>query len=209
MTLFVWDYHGTLEKGNERAVLELSNMALAQEGHSERFTQEHLHALYGKRWLQWFEALLPNTGAEVHAELQRVVLEIDKTHPDIRRRYIRPNDNSHAVLDYLGRAHEQIVISNCHDIGFFLRLTEMEVQFPTWRRFATAATTPAKSKQQLFDDYLNGKKPERIVLIGDSPEDLSLRPADVTYIYAHPGLPFRECDATYKTHTLLDVLREF
>ncbi len=55
MKLFVWDFHGTLEKGNEYAVLEMSNIILEKHGHKERFTELQCRELYGKKWYEFFE----------------------------------------------------------------------------------------------------------------------------------------------------------
>tara|TARA_B100000315_G_C14385854_1_gene499607 strand:+ start:617 stop:769 length:153 start_codon:yes stop_codon:yes gene_type:complete len=47
--LFVWDYHGVMEKGNEKAVTEVSNLALQKLGFSQRFTEEESKQLYGSK----------------------------------------------------------------------------------------------------------------------------------------------------------------
>lgn len=41
MKLFVWDFHGVLEKGNEGAVLEISNKILGDFRYKERFRDTH------------------------------------------------------------------------------------------------------------------------------------------------------------------------
>lgn len=39
MILFVWDFHGVLEKDNEKAVVDISNQVLSEAGFKEKFTQ--------------------------------------------------------------------------------------------------------------------------------------------------------------------------
>lgn len=58
-SLVVWDFHGTLERGNEYAVLETSNDVLEQWGYSERFTEEDAIRLYGLKWQAYFADIPP------------------------------------------------------------------------------------------------------------------------------------------------------
>ena len=46
MKLFVWDFHGVLEKGNDLAVLDITNKVLEQAGYSERLNED-----FGRRIL--------------------------------------------------------------------------------------------------------------------------------------------------------------
>jgi len=48
----------------------------------------------------------------------------------------------------------------------------------------------------------------RIIVIGDSPQDMIPLPRAVHYLYAHKGVSFRECESTYRIRDLRDVLRE-
>ena len=47
MKLFVWDLHGVLEKGNEIALLEISNIILKKFGYLEKFSIEDCIKLNG------------------------------------------------------------------------------------------------------------------------------------------------------------------
>src|SRR3989344_7018436 len=98
MKLFIWDFHGTLEKGNERAVMELSNEALKRRGYAERFGAEHIHQLYGKKLYEYFAFLLPHKSTAEHLRLQQDFIAIHKEQPDIIARGIAPNDHAAAVL---------------------------------------------------------------------------------------------------------------
>jgi len=60
MKLFIWDLHGTLEQGNERAAIDMSNQILERFGYRERFSDEDVFKLYGLKWFQYFEYLLPH-----------------------------------------------------------------------------------------------------------------------------------------------------
>jgi len=50
MKLFVWDFHGVLEKDNEKAVVKITNIVLSQSGYSERLNIDDCHRFYGLRW---------------------------------------------------------------------------------------------------------------------------------------------------------------
>lgn len=47
MKLFVWDFHGVLEKDNDLAVLDISNKVLEQSGYAERFSEEKIVSTTG------------------------------------------------------------------------------------------------------------------------------------------------------------------
>ena len=71
MKLFIWDFHGTLEKGNERGVIALSNEALKRRGYTERFSEDHIQKLYGRKWHEYFAFLLPHEIPATHLSLQQ------------------------------------------------------------------------------------------------------------------------------------------
>ncbi|MBU6389829.1 hypothetical protein KGQ71_04940, partial [Patescibacteria group bacterium] len=74
MKLFVWDFHGVLEKGNEQAVLEVSNLILRDFGFDQQFSREEIYRLYGQRWCDYFAHLLPDTQEELHLQLQHACI---------------------------------------------------------------------------------------------------------------------------------------
>lgn len=56
MKLFVWDFHGVLEQGNEDAVLVISNQILHNFGYTEQFTPAQNRQLYGRKWYEYYTA---------------------------------------------------------------------------------------------------------------------------------------------------------
>ena len=66
MKLFVWDFHGTLEKDNEGAVFKISNKVLENLGYKERLTKEDNFMLYGRKWSDYFAYLLPKEPEKTH-----------------------------------------------------------------------------------------------------------------------------------------------
>ncbi len=212
MKLFIWDFHGTLEKGNERAVIELSNEALARRGYAERFDDAHVSSLYGIKWHEYFAHILPHEPTAIHLQLQEDAIALGRKQPETISRYIAPNDHVTEVLAAIKETHDQILISNASPVHIvkFLHLIGLQNFFPEGKYFGTDSHHPdAKtSKQDIAEEYIAGKKFDRIIAIGDSPQDMIPLPDAVHYLYAHPNKAFKESIATYRIHDLRDVLRE-
>ena len=214
MKLFVWDFHGTLEKGNEAAVLENSNAVLEMFGYAERFSLKDCIDLYGLKWYEYFAFLLPHETKEKHLELQQAALDYQYSHPEIIARHIKPNDHAHEVLDAIAEKHYQIVVSNTSpsDLLVFLKAVEMVKYFPDGQAFGVDSHSPGsfRTKRAALEKILLLIHFEGIVTIGDSKDDIELASAHngVSYLYAHPGKDFRDANAIYKIRDLRDILRE-
>lgn len=186
MKLFIWDFHGTLEKGNERAVIELSNEALKRRGYDERFDIGHIRQLYGKKWYEYFKYLLPYESPEIHLQLQKDSVAVHRERPEIIASFIAPNDHASAVLTAIDAVHDQILISNTQPahIAEFLDLTGLRDFFPDGKHFGTDSHHPdAKTtKQEIADEYARGKQFDQIIAIGDSPQDMIPFPDAIHYL---------------------------
>lgn len=97
MKLFVWDFHGVLEKDNEKAVIDISNQVLKRAGYKERFTDKDNERLYGVKWYQYFEDLLPGLSNEGHLSLQAACFKFAE-------------DNLHILR---GTLSQMITLSRC------------------------------------------------------------------------------------------------
>lgn len=201
MKLFVWDFYGTLERGNELAVREVSNTVLNEFCYEKHFTEQDCHTLYGKHWWEYFAHLLPEEPHERHLELEEAAFTLSNSQPDIIARHIQPNEHAH---DVLAQILHQILISHTRpeSLGIFRDAVGMHGYFPQ--------TFASKTKQDILRRYLQEKSFDHIVVIGDSPHDVALVAVagGVSYLYSHPGKPFRDCPADYHIRDLRDVLRE-
>jgi phosphoglycolate phosphatase-like HAD superfamily hydrolase len=212
--LFVWDFHGVLEEGNENAVREISNCVLAEHGYPERFSDEDISTLYGRKWYEYFTHLLPGESVDTHVALQAAC----QSYPEARNiinRYVRPTPQSHGVLrEVQDSGNEQVLISNCspRSLEFFIDCCNVRQFFPDGRRFAVSAHAPGchVHKNLALEEFLKGRQYGGIVIIGDSPADMELVQVrgGVTYLYTHPGKQFRECPADYRINDLRELLRE-
>ncbi len=212
--LFIWDYHGTLEKGNENVVLQYTNMALAQLGYTRRMTEEENIKLYGIAWWQYFEHLLPEESHQTHLLLQNTCLEIEEEHPELWDKYLRPTDGLHEVVQSIHQSpHDQIIISGTeeHVIGRFVAAIGLLPYFPEGKHFATNTKLGSRyTKQDILKQYMKDKAFDHLVAIGDNPRDLAFvaEYPNTTYLYSHPGWEFRDCDATYKIRDVREILKE-
>lgn len=212
MKLFIWDFHGVLEKGNEFAVQELTNNTLEEFGYKRRLTQDETLALYGNKWHEYFSYLLPDEPHEVHMRLQSATVE--RQDWTCIERYIKPNNHSHLVLDAIQKKHDQVVISNTQpkSLTMFLRLVKQDRFFPSSHAFAVSAHDDSghRTKEEALHDFLKTRDYDGVVIIGDSPSDMNLRKVagGTTYLYTHPHLPHKDCDADYKIADLRMVLNE-
>jgi phosphoglycolate phosphatase-like HAD superfamily hydrolase len=206
MKLFVWDYHGTLEKGNELAALDISNRALEKFGYTQRFTAQDAVDLYGKKWYEYFEYLLPNETPEVHTALQEACFEWPEA-DKIVAAYLQPNDFAQEVVAAIHRkSHTQILISNTTDraLPIFVAQAGLSDYFGTANAFAVAghARDVKRSKTDVLAEYVASlTEPPEIILIGDSQKDVELMSGEnvKAFWYRHPTLPMAVTDKPHIT----------
>jgi phosphoglycolate phosphatase-like HAD superfamily hydrolase len=210
MKLFVWDFHGVLEKDNEKAVIDISNQVLAQAGYKERFTDEDNERLYGLKWHQYFEDLLPGLSKEEHLSLQAACFKFAEDNLHILEKHIKPNDYAAAVLARLAKAgHQNITISNTRqsDLVWFLNTVNLRRFFNDEHIIGVNAHQTHQTKLDALQAYLKGKKFDKIIAIGDAEADLELGKAvgAVTYFYKHPH---RKHETTKNADHIINDLRK-
>ena len=214
MKLFVWDFHGVLEKDNEKAVIEISNRVLENENFKERFTDEDNDRYYGLKWYQYFENLLPSLSKEECLKLQAKCLDNQSKNKSIISSIIKPADYAIQVVQNIkDSGHEQIVISNTRneDIIWFLESVNLRDFFNDNQIFGINSHQTNSSKIDFLKNYLNGKKFDDIISIGDSEGDLELGKTvnGTTYYYRHPNRKHEKTTkADYFIHDLREVLNE-
>ncbi len=215
MKLFVWDLHGVLEYGNHRAAVDISNAILGRFGHPERFTYEDGIELYGRKWYEYFEWLLPDARHGHCLELQDACFELSESDLVFQRQWLSATPCAQPVLAKIKEQHEQLLISNTRsgNLEIFLKTLQLE-EFFSAPQTALAVDghmqAADRTKNDVLLEYLDGRghSYEEIVIIGDSPSDMRLADVagGVTYLYAHPEFPFRTANADRHIRDLCSVV---
>jgi phosphoglycolate phosphatase-like HAD superfamily hydrolase len=212
--LFVWDFHGVLEKDNDLAVLEISNKVLEQAGYKERFSDEDNRKFYGLKWFQYFEKLIPKLSIEECLTLQAACFKFAEENLHILKKHIKPNDHAATTLEAIKLAgHDQIVLSNTRptDLLWFVSAIGIGKYFPPEKVIGVNAHEKHGTKQDALREYVNLHKPSKLVIIGDSVSDMNLAniAGGVTYFYKHPHINHQdETLSDYIISDLREVLKE-
>ncbi len=218
MKLFVWDFHGVLEKGNDDAIVEITNLALESHGYFRRMTQHEAEILAGMCWHEYFSFLLPELSNEKCKELQSTCFKISQKHPEIVEKYIQLNEHADFVLSSIQNSkHQQILISNTapKSLDFFIETVGIEKYFLQSHRFGIDSHTQKTiTKKNCLAEFLKNKNHfESIISIGDSPSDMALTDLNIPlqgigYLYSHPDRQHRTAKCHYKINDLRYVLQE-
>ena len=214
MKLFVWDFHGVLEQDNEKAVIQISNAILKKNGFVERFSDDDVDKLYGLKWYQYFEYLLPDLSLDECKKLQADCLENQKENREIITSIIKPSKNALTVLSAIKKSrHHQIVISNTHpnDITWFLDAVGIRKFFNDDQIFGVNAHQTHGCKSDALKSYMDNNNFEQVVCIGDSVADMELGRSvgAVNYFYKHPHRHHESTDlADYYIKDLAKLKKE-
>lgn len=212
MKLFVWDFHGVLEKDNDLAVLDISNSILALHGYDVRLSEADVRAYYGLKWYEYFEKVLPGLEKEAYLALQAECFDYDNK--AIVAKYIKPTDHALEVLKTIkDNGHDQILLSNTrpYDLDWFIDLVGMKKYFPKAKLFGVNAHQTHSNKSEALVNYLENNKFDDIVIIGDSESDMALKEVTdgKTYFYSHPHLKLNSAVmADYVITDLRKILKE-
>ncbi len=216
MKLFIWDLHGTLEQGNELAVVELSNKIAEDFGFTQKFTDEDGLSLYGLRWYEYFEFLLPNEPHETHIKLQEACFDYSNSEDGIKliAKHIKPSKNAVEVIKSIHGVHDQIVLSNTvpESLPVFLGALGILQYFPEDKAYAVNqhVREAKRTKTDVMNEYLSDKSYDQLVVIGDSDSDMQLA-EDISakaYLYAHEGVKHRSERGHHKISDLQELLTE-
>jgi phosphoglycolate phosphatase-like HAD superfamily hydrolase len=214
MNLFIWDFHGVLEKYHEQSVVEVTNKVLEEFGFSSRLDIDLCIKLYGKRWAEYFKILCPGADEETIKAMIKKGIEISNQ-GSFSFRHIKPNDYSHEVLTAIKKAgHENLILSNTHPevLGRFLDSINI-TEFIDHKIGADSHRKDMHSKMNmkipLIKEFLNSRKYDKIIAIGDTEDDIDLGKAvgAITYLFSKRGFS-KETNADYKISDLREILKE-
>lgn len=217
MKLFVWDFHGVLEKGNDDIVFEITNNVLEKHGHSRRMSKEECELLSGRLWRNYFLYLIPELNENEASMLHSACIEMEQNSPELFDKHIKLNDHVEYVLEAIQKSnHSQILISNTQPkiLDFYVKLIGIKDYFPSTHRFGVdSSTCNRKTKKDHLHEFLDDNKNfKEIISIGDSPSDMDLinvpSMKGTSYLYSYPTRAHRIAECHYKIDDLRRVLQE-
>ncbi|MEM5814410.1 MAG: HAD hydrolase-like protein [Candidatus Aenigmatarchaeota archaeon] len=206
--LYAWDFHGTLEKGNEQNVRNICQSVLEQFGYYRKVTLDEVIYLYGRSWGSYFKALVPSLQQET---VDKMVEEAVKMSAKISHKNIAPMDYALDVLLLLKlRGHDNIVVSNSRAYRLAAFVESVGIT-PLLR--GVYGIESAKERDEKFDpvDFkaaqimraANGY--EKVFMIGDSETDIEAGLlAGATSILFNP----RKKQVETKAHRTITDLRD-
>jgi phosphoglycolate phosphatase-like HAD superfamily hydrolase len=164
-TIFVWDFHGTLEKDNDKVVHIVCNKVLQEHGINRPVSMEEVVALYGMPWAGYFRHL---TGSKDENYIQQLCKRATELSRKFSPMYTKPADGAEELLASLKRAgHTNIVLSNTTPD----RLLEF-MQLVGLTGYADARISSEGDKTVQLKKWLDGKRFDRIFVIGDNEPDI-------------------------------------
>jgi len=203
--LFVWDFHGVLEKDNELAVHGVTNLVLGEFGYEERASIDDIHKMYGLPWGEYFRLLVPGIEEEPVGEMVRRCRELGRP---AARRHCKPRDHALETLRKISEGgHANILVSNTaqDDLRFFMDI----VGVTPFIDGAIGIGKKTTSKADIIEDHAAKKSYHKIVVIGDTEKDVEagLTNGATTYLF-DPKDNRRQTKAHHVITDLRRVLRE-
>ena len=224
--LFVWDFHGVLEKGNEKAVQELCNFVLKKFGINREMTLEETLDWYGLSWFDYFKSLVPDGNPELWQSMVKKTLSLQKIGWDIIEKYIKPQDFSEEVLKIIkDKGHQNIVLSNSrpkHAKRFVktIGLTDYldEIIGADSHDSSRIHNNPYINKEihdikaEILNNFLKNKNYKKVVAIGDRESDIRAGKScgAVTYLFFDSKInkSINKTRADYTISDLREILKE-
>lgn len=175
-TLFAWDLHGVLEKGNVYAVQEICNTVLKEFGKSRRISIEEVVEWYGISWYHYYRNLCPEA---LDREIREMIEWDHRMGKSATRKFMKPMDHSLEVLKKIkDSGNSNVVITNTRpenirhyleDIGI-IRLLDDFIGVPKEKEAGDFCIVTHKG--EALKDYAEKHGFSKMVMIGDKETDV-------------------------------------
>lgn len=96
--LFVWDFHGTLEKGNVYAVQELVNLILKDFEINKEISIKEVRDWYGLSWFDYFKLAIPEGNDKLWQDMVNKVLSLQQRGWNIIKAHIKLREPAEEVF---------------------------------------------------------------------------------------------------------------
>ncbi len=212
MNLFVWDFHGVLEKDNEIALAEQINFILEKYGFERRVSVAETFSLSGKHYRQIFFELCPGITVDQAKEMGDLGVS---TGIEFARRSLKPREHAKEVLTEIrAKGDKSIVASNCAPpaLEAFVEMVGLQDLFDALLPVVSEHVNPETFsildyKLQRIREFIGDKKFDRVKCIGDKERDIDLgqKLGAETYLF-DPNNLIKETKADHTISDLRDVL---
>jgi phosphoglycolate phosphatase-like HAD superfamily hydrolase len=209
--LFAWDFHGTLEQGNDKAVLEIMKIVLANHGIDTKITMEDVHRLYGDTWYAYFREFAPGK------KIDLLVEEAVRTSEKITRKYLKPADYATEVLSKIkevGDTNAVISLSREYRLKDFIECIGIEKYIDIVRGvpkyIERGAQEEWKVNYKAEEIKARSGDFDRTIVIGDREADVAAGKlcGATTYLIRHDGRKV-DSNADFVITDLREVLNEY
>lgn len=219
MKLFVWDFHGTLEKGNVKALHEILNKVAHEFDLERNISFETTVRMYGLSWIDYFQYLHPRGKTDEWLAMKDKATEIQKKGRLVQK-YIQPMDHAVEVLETIKKqGHDIIILSNSQPkwIQKFAKMVGIEKYIDDYIALDAhgeprGATELQQRKSQELIDFCREKKYSSIIKIGDRESDIEAGKSvgAVTYFFRNQFNKDTEHQtaADFEITDLREVLKE-
>ncbi|MFA5013903.1 MAG: HAD hydrolase-like protein [Candidatus Paceibacterota bacterium] len=178
--LFVWDFHGTLEKGNVYAVQELVNLVLKDFGTNKEITVQEAIDWYGLSWFDYFKLAVAEGNQQLWQSMVDKVLSLQQQSWNNIKNYIKVRDFAEEVLQQIqNEGHQNILLSNTRleQIRMFTDLLDLTHYFNEIIGVDTHRNSRINNeihnvKSEALTNFLKGKNYGKIIMVGDKENDM-------------------------------------
>lgn len=206
--LFVWDFHGVLEKDNVYAVKEVCDRVFKKFEIKKCVTIDKIKSLYGLKWANFYKNILLNTDDKTILEMVNYSIEIGV---NAAKKHIKPMDGAKHVLKKIKeKNHENIIISNTkpeplNSFVDFVGISEL-IDKCIGADAHDPKTKSPKTKSKILRDYLEKNEFKKIIVIGDTEDDIKagLDNNATTYLFSTD----KKRTSITKAHNIISDLRE-
>ena len=204
--LFIWDFHGVLEKDNEYAVQEVVNRVLSEFNMQRKATVEECLMLYGKKWADYYKFFAPDADEDTIHKMVEKSIEIG-VGEKIAAKYIKPNDFAHEVLKQISeKGHTNLIMSNSSDAALDIFLEDVGLQNAFHFKFGAdnhRNEYGENTKVKILKNFLKDKSFDKIILIDDMEEAIEMGSRFNAVTFRFSRNPVKS-----KAHFVIDDLRE-
>ncbi|MDD5182071.1 MAG: HAD hydrolase-like protein [Candidatus Nanoarchaeia archaeon] len=207
--LFVWDFHGVLEKDNEYAVQAICNQVIKEFGVNNSISIEKTRELYGLSWNEYYRHLAPNVTGNIIKTMCSRSIELSRP---VSKKYIKPMDYAKEVLSTIkSKDHTNVLLTNTEPkrAAEFAESVGLKSFFDAIIEVYDISDNMdvVRRKSDALNKYLQNKKFSKVVNIGDKESDIKAGKSvgATTYLFTKAR---EKSDADYVITDLREILKE-